>query len=110
MRQQRPRVVINCDGVGDKAHRPALIALFARDSDGTLLPIHSGVRSGGKELILPESGYRPVAGQWNWPCPNRRCSYRFRAPVERVAEALDRLLPAGGEASLRELEQELRHA
>lgn len=113
---ERPRVVIVCDGKDghrghpSKLHRPAVIAVYARDSDGTLLPIHSALRYGGnRELILPESGYRPTTGQFDFPaCPNRRCGYIFRHPVSRVTGALERLLPAGGEVSLRKLEAELR--
>jgi hypothetical protein len=107
----RPRVVIVCDGhdgKGGKPHRPVVVALYAVDSDGTLLPIHSAIRDDGKPLILPESGLRPVAGQFDWPCPRRGCTYRFRHPVDAVGSALLRI--GRPEVSLRELDRELRHA
>lgn len=109
MSADRPRVAIVCDGKGGKGHRPAVVAHYAIDTDGTMLPIHSALRADGEWLILPESGLRPVAGQFDWPCPNRRCTYRFRAPVETVTAALLRL--GSAEVSLRDIDAELqRHA
>lgn len=107
MSRDRPRITIVCDGSDTRRHRPAIVALYAMDSDGTMMPIHSAVRIDGKPLILPESGLRPVAGQFDWPCPNRRCPFVFRAPVEAVTAALLRL--SVPEVSLREIEHELRH-
>jgi len=108
MSRDRPRVTIVCDGSDTRQHRPAVVALYAMDSDGTMMPVHSALRGDGEWLILPESGLRPVAGQFDWPCPNRRCSYRFRHPVDVVTAALLRL--GSPEVSLRELDRELRHA
>jgi hypothetical protein len=107
----RPRFVITCDGTDIKRHKPAIVAIYARDDDGTWLPVHSGVRDGGKELIIPETGYRSEAGQFDWPCSNRRCPYRFRADTAQVAQILDRFLAAGAhEVPLRLIDEELRHA
>lgn len=106
----RPQFTITCDGIATRPHKPAIVAVYARDDDGTWLPIHSAIRD-GKTVVLPESGYRTTAGQFNWPCPNRRCSYQFRAAVERVNAALDRLLADGqADTTLRHLDGELRHA
>jgi len=106
---ERPRVTIVCDGKDGRPHRAAVVALYAMDSDGTMMPVHSALRGDGKHLILPDSGLRPVAGQFDWPCPNRRCTYRFRHPVDAVTAALLRL--AAPEVSLREIDADLqRHA
>lgn len=106
----RPRFIVMCDGTDSKPHKPGLVALYTRDTDGTWLPIHSAIRDGGKQLVLPDSGYRPESGQFDWPCPNRRCGYRFRASTDRVAQILDRFLDAGQtEESLRRIEHKLRH-
>ena len=104
----RPRFVINCDGTKSEPHEPAVVMVYARDSDGTWLPIHSAIRH-GKQLILPESGYLPDSNQFDLPCPEHNCEYRFRHPVDRVSEVLDKLLAAGElEASLRFLDAALR--
>jgi hypothetical protein len=114
LRKERPRFVITCDGTERKPHRPAIVAVYARedDDDGTWwMPIHSAVRGEGKDLILPETGHRPESNQFDWPCPNRRCDYRFRADAVQVSKVLADLMDNGdSEASLRRLDSELRHA
>lgn len=108
--KERPRFVINCDGVEGKPHKPTVVAVYARDDDGTWLPVHSGVRD-GKWFVMPDSGYRPAAGQFDWPCRNRRCTYRFRADAARVSAVLDKFMGDGeSNATLRRIDEELRHA
>jgi hypothetical protein len=104
----RPRFVILCDGTGEKPHKPVIVAVYARDDDGTWLPIHSATRD-GKCLVMPDTGYRADAGQFDWPCRNRRCMYKFRADAGQVGSVLDRLLAAGQtSASLRLIDAALR--
>lgn len=105
----RHRFVITCDGTEKKRHKPTVVAIYARDDDGTWLPIHSGFRANGGDLTLPESGYRPEAGQFEWPCPEHHCTYRFRADVTQTAGVLDRLMQAGESGgSLRLIDEALR--
>lgn len=109
----RPRVAIVCDGTAGRKnrrrHEPVIVAVYACDSDGTLLPVHSGIRADGRQLVLPKSGIRPTESQFDWPCPRRDCTYRFRHPVAAVTAVLLRMGKA--EVTLRELDAELlRHA
>lgn len=105
----RPQFTITCDGIGDKPHKPAIVAVYARDHDGTWLPHYSAVRD-GKDVLIRKTGDNAEAGQFDWRCPQRRCTYRFRAAAGRVSSVLDRLLDAGcDEAPLRFIDQALRH-
>lgn len=104
----RPRVAIVCDGTTTKPHSPVIVAVYACDKDGTLLPIHSAVRGDGKQLVLPKSGLRAAEGQFDLPCPRRGCPYRLIDSTTAVTSALLRL--GDSEVSLSRLEAELRHA
>jgi hypothetical protein len=106
----RPRVAIVCDGTDGKKNRhrhdPVIVAVYACDTDGTLLPIHSGIRADGRQLVLPSSGLRPDNNQFAWACPRRGCRYQLVAPIPAVTAALLRL--GQPEVTLRDVDAELR--
>lgn len=104
---ERPRVVITCDGTEQSPHRPVVRAMFAVDSDGTLLPINTATRDDGK-FMFTTSGLRAIDNKFEWDCTHRGCHYRFRHPADAVCYAILRL--GRLDVSLRQLDEELRRA
>jgi hypothetical protein len=112
---ERPRFVITCDGTKGQRHELQIVRIYARDHDGTWLPILTAVRD-GKDVFLPAAPdyVLPRAGdiaQYYWPCQNRHCPYEFRADAAKVNRLMDQLLEAGlHEAPLRFIDKALRRA